>query len=226
MNRLKKTAIIIERLRKQYPVLKCALQFHNPFELLVATILSAQSTDLQVNKLTGTLFQKYRSIKAYAEADPLQFRNDVRSVNFFNNKARNIQSTAALVLEKFGGNVPQTMEELIQLPGVARKTANIVLYNAFGIVDGIAVDTHVKRLANRLGLTDYDDPVKIEKDLMAITPKVYWGDLTHMLIEHGRAVCRARNPEHGSCVLADICSSWDSWGIETTIKSGESVLMV
>jgi len=207
MDSRKKMAVIMKRLRRQYPVLKCALNFINPFQLLVATILSAQSTDMQVNKLTKGLFQKYRTANDFADADSEQFRKDISSVNFYNNKAKNIQATAEMVIGKFHGKVPMTMEELILLPGVARKTANIVLYNAYGITEGIAIDTHVKRLANRLGLTKHEDPVKIEKDLMAITPKTDWGDLTHMLIDHGRAVCRARKPMHSNCVLADICPS-------------------
>jgi endonuclease III len=207
MDSRKQMAAIIKRLRKEYPVLKCALNFKNPFQLLVATILSAQSTDMQVNKLTKGLFQKYKTVNDFAEADSEQLRRDVSSVNFYNNKAKNIQATAKIVSEKYHGRVPMTMEELILLHGVARKTANIVLYNAFGITEGIAVDTHVKRLANRLGLTKHEDPVKIENDLMAITPKANWGDLTHMLIDHGRAVCRARKPMHDNCVLADICPS-------------------
>lgn len=209
MDNRKQMAVIIKRLRKEYPSLKCALNFINPFELLVATILSAQSTDLQVNKVTDGLFKKYRTVRDVADADPDRFRKDVSSVNFYNNKAKNIQASARMVSEKFHGKVPKTMEELILLPGVARKTANIVLYNAYGITDGIAIDTHVKRLANRLGLTRHEDPVKIEKDLMAITPKKEWGDLTHLLIDHGRAVCQARKPMHENCVLADICPSRD-----------------
>lgn len=207
MDSRKQMAVIIKRLRKEYPVLKCALHFNNPFQLLVATILSAQSTDLQVNKVTVGLFLKYRTIRDFANADPDQLKKDVSSVNFYNNKAKNIQATARMILDQFRGSVPKSMEDLIMLPGVARKTANIVLYNAYGIIDGIAIDTHVKRLANRLGLSRQDDPVKIEKDLMAITPKAEWGDLTHMLIEHGRAVCQARKPMHENCVLADICPS-------------------
>lgn len=207
MDRKKKMQTVIKRLRKEYPVLRCALNFKDPFQLLVATILSAQSTDIQVNKLTSGLFQKYRTVSDFAEADPGQFRKDVSSVNFFNNKAKNIQATARMVLDQFHGSVPKTMEELVLLPGVARKTANIVLYNAYGIIAGVAIDTHVKRLSNRLGLTEHEDPVKIENDLMAITPKADWGDLTHMLIDHGRAVCQARKPMHENCVLADICPS-------------------
>lgn len=198
---------ILKRLKKQYPELRTVLQHSNPFELLVATILSAQTTDAHVNRVTETLFRKYRSVKDYAEASADVFRKDVSSVNFYNNKAKNIQASARVIIERFGGNVPRTMEELVTLPGVARKTANIVLSNAFGINEGIAVDTHVKRLANRLGLTNHDDPVKIERDLMEITPKAEWNNLSHLLIFHGRAVCQAKKPRHSECVLYDICPS-------------------
>jgi endonuclease III len=198
---------IIKRLKKEFPVLKCALDFNNPFELLVATILSAQTTDLLVNKVTSNLFRKYANVRDFAIADRAELEKDLSSVNFYRNKARNIQDTAKIILEKFGGEVPRTMEELVSLPGVARKTGNIVLYNAFGITDGIAVDTHVIRLSNRLGLTKHDDPVKIEKDLMEITPKKEWGNLTHLLIYHGRKTCGAKKPLHSECVLFDICPS-------------------
>jgi len=207
MDKKKKMLLIIKRLRKEYPVLKSALNFRSPFELLVATILSAQTTDLQVNKVTEKLFRKYKKLDDYLNVSPEEFTQDVRSVNFFNNKAKNILASARMITERFGGKVPKSMEELVMLPGVARKTANIILYNAYGITDGIAIDTHVKRLAKRLGLTVYDDPVKIEQDLMAITPKIVWGDLTHILIAHGRAVCRARKPRHDKCAIADICPS-------------------
>ena len=207
MDKKKKMLLIIKRLRKEYPVLKSALNFRSPFELLVATILSAQTTDLQVNKVTEKLFRKYKKLDDYLNVSPEEFTQDVRSVNFFNNKAKNILASARMITERFGGRVPKSMEELVMLPGVARKTANIILYNAYGITDGIAIDTHVKRLAKRLGLTVYDDPVKIEQDLMAITPKIAWGDLTHILIAHGRAVCRARKPRHDKCAIADICPS-------------------
>ena len=202
--------LIIKRLRREYPVLRSALNFRNPFELLVATILSAQTTDAHVNKVTESLFKKYKKLDDYLAVSPEEFTRDVRSVNFFNNKARNILASARMIKEAFGGRVPKSMEELVSLPGVARKTANILLYNAFGITEGIAIDTHVKRLANRLGLTAYDDPVKIERDLMAITPKNEWGDLTHLLIAHGRAICQARRPMHQKCVLSDICPSQNS----------------
>jgi endonuclease-3 len=178
-----------------------------PFELLVATILSAQTTDVLVNKVTADLFKKYRSAQDMANTTPEKLAQDIRSVNFFNNKAKNINKTARIIVEQFEGKVPQTMEELVSLPGVARKTANIVLSSAFGLNEGIAVDTHVKRLANRLGLTKHDDPVKIEQDLIAITSKKEWGNLSHLLIFHGRKVCQAKKAYHDVCVLVDICPS-------------------
>ena len=204
----KKTAEIIKRLKKEYPgTPQTVLRFSTPFELLVATILSAQTTDVLVNRVTTELFKKYRSVQDVANTTPVKLAQDIRSVNFFNNKAKNINTTAKMIIEKFGGEVPRTMEELVSLPGVARKTANIVLSSAFGINEGIAVDTHVKRLAYRLGLTKYDDPVKIEQDLIAITPKKEWGHLSHLLIFHGRKVCQAKKADHAVCVLFDLCPS-------------------
>ena len=200
-------AEIIRKLKKEYPVLKSALNFSSPFELLVATILSAQTTDVHVNKVTEGLFRKYKNVKDFANTDPATLEKEVSSVNFYRNKARNIQNAARIIIEKFNGEVPRTMEDLISLPGVARKTANIVLYNVFGIIEGIAVDTHVMRLAARLGLTKNEDPVKIEKDLMEIVPKKEWGNITHLLILHGRKICQAKKPMHKDCVLFDICPS-------------------
>lgn len=203
-----KVRAIIARLKKEYSGRPTtALHFSTPFELLVATILSAQTTDTQVNKITPALFKKYPDIEAFAKTKPEKLALDIRSVNFFNNKAKNIQRAAAMIMDRFGGKVPKTMQELITLPGVARKTANIVLHSAFGIEEGIAVDTHVKRLSFRLGLTKHSDPVKIEQDLMAITPKKEWGALSHLLIYHGRAVCKAAKPKHDVCVLSGICPS-------------------
>jgi endonuclease-3 len=208
MDKKEKTDIILKRLKKEYSDRpRTALAFSNAFELLVATILSAQTTDVQVNKVTPALFKKYRTIGAFAATPPETLAQDIRSVNFYNNKAKSIVRTAKVIVEQFGGSVPRTMEELVQLPGVARKTANIVLHSAFGIEAGIAVDTHVKRLAFLLGLTKHTDPVKIEQDLMAVTPKKDWGNLSHLLIYHGRAVCQARKPQHDKCVLNDICPS-------------------
>jgi endonuclease III len=206
----KRITEIIKRLKKEYPGSpQTVLRFSTPFELLVATILSAQTTDVLVNRVTADLFKKYRSAQDVADTTPEEFAQDIRSVNFFNNKAKNINKTAKMIIEKFDGEVPRTMEELVSLPGVARKTANIVLSSAFGINEGIAVDTHVKRLAYRLGLTKHDDPVKIEKDLTAITPKKEWGHLSHLLIFHGRKVCQAKKADHTICVLVDICPSND-----------------
>lgn len=207
MNAGEKALEIIKRLRNEYPELKTALQFGNPFELLVATILSAQTTDVLVNKITENLFKKYRAINDYADAPPGTFQKDISSVNFYKTKAKNIQTTAKMLQEQFHATVPKTMEELIRLPGVARKTANILLFNAYGINEGIAVDTHVKRLANRLGLTRNEDPVKIEQDLIKIIPRDQWGNITHLLIFHGRKICQARKPNHRECVLFDICPS-------------------
>jgi endonuclease-3 len=207
MNIREKTLEIIRRLKKEYPEPKTALNFRNPFELLVATVLSAQTTDALVNKVTGTLFKKYRTVKDY-ENTPLEtLQNDVRSVNFYKTKAKNIQAAARMIAEKFNSRVPKTMDELISLPGVARKTANIILSGAYGINEGIAVDTHVKRLSFRLGLTKNEDPVKIETDLVGLTPKEEWGNLSHLLIFHGRKICQAKKPLHRECVLCDICPS-------------------
>ena len=208
MDKQDKISIILKRLKKEYAgTPQTALRFSSPFELLIATILSAQTTDVLVNKVTEDLFKKYRTVKDFADTTPEKLAKDIRSVNFFNNKAKSINKAAKMILEKFGGNVPQAMDDLIILPGVARKTANIVLSSAFGINEGIAVDTHVKRLANRLGLTKEEDPVKIESDLMPITPKKEWGNLSHLLIFHGRKICQAKKPNHQACVLYEICPS-------------------
>jgi endonuclease-3 len=207
MNIKEKTMEIIRRLKKEYPEPKTALNFRSPFELLVATILSAQATDVLVNKVTVNLFQKYRSVEDYTEVPLPAFQKDLSSINFYKNKAKNIQGCARMIIERFNSKVPKTMEELISLPGVARKTANIILSNAYGINQGIAVDTHVKRLAYRLGLSKNEDPVKIEKDLMILTPKEEWGILSHLLIFHGRKICQAKKPRHQECILYDICPS-------------------
>jgi endonuclease-3 len=200
---------ILKRLKKEYPEPKTALNFTSPFEMLVATILSAQTTDAHVNKVTETLFKKYRTVADYADVPLDTLRKDIRSINFYNNKAKNIHASAKIVIEKFGSKVPKTMEELTSLPGVARKTANIVLSNAYGINEGIAVDTHVKRLSQRLGLTKNEDPVKVEMDLIENTSKAEWGNISHLLIFHGRRICQAKKPKHGECVLYDICPSRD-----------------
>lgn len=207
MNASEMVSSILSRLKRVYPERGTALKYKEPFELLVATILSAQTTDNHVNKITEGLFNKYRTIGDYAAADEAAFQKDVSSVNFYKTKARNIQASARMIIDKFAGEVPATMDELILLPGVARKTANIILYNAFNKNEGIAVDTHVRRVSYRLGLTSNNDPVKIEKDLMRITKQKDWGLLTHLLISHGRAICQARNPRHDVCILIDICPS-------------------
>jgi endonuclease-3 len=207
VNIQEKVKEIIRRLKGEYPELKTALKFNNPFELLVATVLSAQATDVHVNKVTENLFKKYKSIKDYANVPLEILLKDVSSINFYRTKAKNIHESAKMIIKNFNSKVPGTMEELITLPGVARKTANIILSSAYGINEGIAVDTHVKRLANRLGLTKNEDPVKIEKDLMEITPKSEWGNLSHLLIFHGRKICQAKKPNHKECVLFDICPS-------------------
>lgn len=200
---------ILRLLKKEYPQPETALNYKSPFELLVATVLSAMTTDKHVNEVTRGLFKKYKKIEDYAGARPAQFQKDVSSINFYRNKAANIQKAARMIMDDYGGKVPETMEELVKLPGVARKTANIILSNAFGKNEGIAVDTHVKRLAGRLGLTGHDKPEKIEQDLMDITPKNEWGNLSHLLIIHGREVCAAKKPRHDRCVLYDLCPSRD-----------------
>lgn len=202
-----RAAEIIRRLMKEYPEPRTALNFETPFQLLAATVLSAQSTDAQVNRITEGIFKKYRSAKDFASVTLGTFQREVAGVNFYKTKARNIHNAALMVVEKFGGEVPRTMQELVELPGVARKTANIVLSNAYGVIEGVAVDTHVKRLSQRLGLTKNEDPAKIERDLMEITPRKHWADLSHLLIFHGRKICTARKPRHAECVLFDICPS-------------------
>ncbi len=209
MNSKERISEIIKRLKKEYPKPKTALNFKSPFELLVATILSAQTTDAHVNKVTDILFKKYTSVKDYAVASPEAFQKDVNSINFYKTKAKHIQGAAKIIVEEYKSTVPKTMDDLTRLPGVARKTANIILSNAYGIHEGIAVDTHVKRLAYKLGLTKHEDPVKIEEDLMAITPKNEWGTISHLLIFHGRKICQAKKLNHEACVLYDICPSKD-----------------
>ena len=198
---------IIRRLEEEYPDAKIALNYSNPLELLIATILSAQCTDEIVNKVTSSLFPKYKTTDDYANANLERFEQEIRSTGFYRNKAKNIIDAAKRIKADFGGNVPQTIAKLVTLPGVARKTANIVLYNAYGIIAGIAVDTHVKRLSRRLGMTQHSDPDKIEKDLMQRVPKAKWGSFPYLLIEHGRAVCTARKPKCGICILNDVCPS-------------------
>jgi endonuclease-3 len=203
---------IIELLEKEHPDAKIALHYSNPLELLVATMLSAQSTDETINKVTKTLFKKYAKPEDYANADLNELEQDIRSTGFYHNKAKNLKNAASLLVKKYDSKVPKTMEELTALPGIARKTANIVLNNAYGVVAGVAVDTHVRRLAQRLGLSENDDPNKIEKDLMSIVPKDKWMRITDVLIFHGRRVCTAKKPNCAGCVLNKICPSAFTFG--------------
>ncbi|HVU26363.1 MAG TPA: endonuclease III [Verrucomicrobiae bacterium] len=196
---------IIAGLEKTYPNAHCELVHQNPLELLIATILSAQCTDKRVNIVTKDLFQKYRSAKDFANAEISELENDIRTTGFYKNKARNIKSACADIVEKYGGNVPQTMEELIQLGGVGRKTANVVLGNAFGINIGVVVDTHVARLSFRLGLTKENSPEKIEQDLMQLVPQKKWALFSHLLIWHGRRRCFARKPDCANCEVKKWC---------------------
>jgi endonuclease III len=207
-----RTEKIIKLLEKEYPNAKTALNFTNPLEILLATILSAQTTDVTVNIVTKTLFKKYHNAEDYATADIKELEQDIHSTGFYHNKAKNLQKCCQLLIEKFHSEVPKTMDELLELPGVARKTANIVLFNAYGITAGIAVDTHVTRLSQRLGLTEQKDQNKIEKDLMQITPKEKWMPLTDLLIFHGRQICMARKPKCELCVLNKICPSAFTFG--------------
>jgi endonuclease-3 len=203
---------VIELLEKEYPNAKTALNYTNPLELLVATMLSAQTTDERVNIVTKTLFKKYKTPEDYANADIKELEQDVRSTGFYHNKASNLKKSCQMLVEKYNSQVPKTMNQLIELPGVARKTANIVLFNAYGTIAGIAVDTHVRRLSQRLGLTDQNDPAKIEQDLMKIVPKDKWMLLTDLLIFHGRQVCTAKKPKCDICLLNKICPSAFTFG--------------
>lgn len=202
-----RTQRIIRALKKTYPDATCALNHSNPVELLIATILSAQCTDERVNLVTATLFRKYPSVADYANADPAELEKDISSINFFRNKARSIQTTARLLLEKHNGELPKTLEELTQLAGVGRKTANVVLGTAFGIPTGVVVDTHVARLTQLLGLTKNKDAEKIEQDLIELVPKKEWIDFSHRLIWHGRRICKARKPNCAECSLEPLCPS-------------------
>jgi endonuclease-3 len=202
-----KTDKILGLLKKEYPKAKIALNFADPLSLLVSTILSAQCTDKRVNIVTRELFKKYKTIRDYAKADLKAFEQEIRSTGFYHNKAKNIISSAQKIIKDFNGKVPDTMDQLIQLPGVARKTANIVLFNAFGKIEGIAVDTHVKRLSERLGLSQNKDPEKIEQDLMRQLDRKEWGRFSYLLIEHGRKICDAKKPKCLECVLAKLCPS-------------------
>jgi len=200
---------IIKLLNKKYPNVKLVLIFSNPLEVLVATMLSAQCTDERVNKVTKSLFKKYRGIRDYARIDLRTFEEDIKPTGFYKNKAKNIIATCQKIIKEFKGRVPQTMEELITLPGIGRKTANIILTFAFGKIEGIAVDTHVRRLSQRLGLSKNSDPEKIEQDLMEIIPQKYWRKFSSLIIEHGRRVCLAKKPLCEKCILKHICPSFN-----------------
>jgi endonuclease-3 len=205
VQRADRVAAILPVLRRLYPQAHCTLDHHNPLELLVATILSAQCTDARVNLVTPALFRKYRSAADYAAASPEELERDIQSTGFYRNKAKNIRSMAADLVAHHGGQVPGTMEELTRLAGVGRKTANVILGNAFDQNVGVVVDTHVARLSDRLGLTTHTDPVKIEQDLMAIVPRDQWTIFSHYLIHHGRSVCTARKPDCPQCPLLPHC---------------------
>ncbi|MCX5702331.1 MAG: endonuclease III [Candidatus Omnitrophica bacterium] len=194
-------------LKKEYPKAKVALSFTNPLEILVSTILSAQCTDERVNLVTKTLFKKYRTVENYAKANIKTFEQEIRSTGFYRNKAKNIIASAKKILKDFNGKVPDSMDKLIQLPGVARKTANIVLFNGFGKIEGIAVDTHVRRVSQRLGLSKNSDPQKIEQDLMRLLDRKEWGHFSYYLIEHGRKICVAKKPKCLECILQELCPS-------------------
>lgn len=206
-------------LKKKYPKPRIALRAHSPFELLAATILSAQCTDKRVNGVTKDLFKRYRTVKDYARADIKELEQAVRSTGFYRNKAKNIIGAAKWVIKDYAGQVPRSMGELIRLPGVARKTANVVLSGAFGVNEGVAVDTHVRRVSGRLGLSQESDPVHIEKDLMRLFEKREWGNLSLRLIFHGRRTCGARQPQCVVCVLQTICPSFEILSVSKAKKT-------
>lgn len=196
---------LVAELHRLYPDADCELQYETPLDLLVATILSAQSTDVRVNQVTTSLFRKYRTAQDYADADPATFEREIQSTGFYRQKTKNVLAAGKLLVEEFDGEVPRTLEELVRLPGAARKTANVVLGTAFGIPSGFVVDTHVKRLAYRLGLSDQTKPEKVERDLMARVPKSEWIFTGHAIIWHGRRICAARRPDCAACTLSQWC---------------------
>ncbi len=198
---------VTARLKAEYPDARTELDWSTPLELLVATILSAQTTDVQVNRVTESLFVKYHTAEDYADSAPEVLEEDIRPTGFYRNKARSLRDMARVLVEEHGGEVPRTMPELVDLPGVGRKTANVVLGNAFGTNEGVVVDTHVRRVSNRLGLTENQDPVKIEQDLMEVVPEEDRTVFSHLLIFHGRRTCKTRKPDCPNCVLNDICPS-------------------
>jgi endonuclease-3 len=205
--RARRASEVFARLSREYPDAHCALDFSTPYQLLVATILSAQCTDTRVNMVTPALFRKYPTAASLAAAKPEELEAIIRSTGFFRSKAKNLIGMATTVTDKHHGTLPPDMDELVQLPGVGRKTANVLLGNAFGMNEGVVVDTHVSRVSQRLGLTTSTDPVKIEQDLMPLFPREQWAKLSHLLVWHGRAGCVARSPRCADCVLNDICPS-------------------
>ncbi len=207
MDKKEKIKKIISLLKKEYPDLKTALKFETPVQMLVSTILSAQCTDERVNRVTAALFKKYKTPHDFAKANIGIFEKEIYSTGFYKSKTKNIIGAAKIIVERFKGRLPDTMEELLTLPGVARKTANVVLQNVFGKVEGVVVDTHVRRLSQRLGLTVNDDPAKIETDLMEIVPRENWGNISYLLIDHGRKICNAKRPNHAECVIRELCPS-------------------
>jgi endonuclease-3 len=207
MNEKARILHVIKTLNTVYGDAHIALKSKDPFQLLVSVILSAQCTDVRVNKVTPVLFERFPDVRSMSEAPLEELEELIKSTGFFRNKAKNIKAASKIIIERFNGELPMTMEEMITIPGVGRKTANIMLYNAFGVIAGIAVDTHVKRLAKRLGMTSETDPNKIERDLMAIVPKKDWGKITYVLINHGRQVCKARKPLCNKCPVQDACPS-------------------
>jgi endonuclease-3 len=205
----KRVAAILAKLDEAYPNATCELKHENAFQLLVSTILSAQCTDVRVNQVTQMLYKKYTNPEAFAHANPKELEQEIRPTGFFRNKTKSVMGASKAILEKFGGQVPRTMEEMLTLPGVARKTANVVLGTAFGIASGIVVDTHVQRLSNRLDLSRNEDPKKIEQDLMQVIQREKWIQFSHQLIWHGRRVCAARKPKCAECNLEKLCYSTD-----------------
>jgi len=205
----KRVAAILAKLDEAYPAANCELKHENPFQLLISTILSAQCTDVRVNEVTQTLYKKYKGPEDFAYANPSELQQEIRPTGFFRNKTKSIMGASKGILEKFGGKVPQTMEDILTLPGVARKTANVVLGTGFGIAVGVVVDTHVMRLSRRLDLTKHEEPKKIEQDLMRVIPQDKWIQFSHQLIWHGRRVCIARKPRCLDCNLETICYSKD-----------------
>ncbi|HAJ59517.1 MAG TPA: endonuclease III [Cyanobacteria bacterium UBA8543] len=210
---------ILIRLKRRYPEAPCTLNYQTPVQLLVATILSAQCTDERVNQVTPELFRRFPDAAALALANVEEIETLIRSTGFYRNKAKNILGACRMIMAEFGGEVPRRMEELVKLPGVARKTANVVLAHAYDIHEGVTVDTHVKRLSLRLGLTEHTEPIRIERDLMRLLPQPEWENWSIRLVYYGREICQARKPQCGACVLADLCPSADISGV-TAVETG------